>query len=95
MPYKKHAVAIRAVADETGTRKEWVEQVCRDAPPPNILVWADRWYLYSLARGSVFHKILGYVARFMEMKKVSEGSRDGCIGCIGGHLGFENAKRDQ
>jgi hypothetical protein len=34
MPYKKHAVAIRAVADETGTRKEWVEQVCRDAPPP-------------------------------------------------------------
>ena len=66
---KNHAVAIRAVAEETGTRKEWVEQIYRDAPPPNIHLWADRRYLYSLG-GSVFHRILGYVARFMEMEKV-------------------------
>ena len=62
---KNHSVAIRAVVRETGTKKEWVEQIYRDAPPPNIHLWADRRYLYSLAKGAVFHRRLGYVARFM------------------------------
>ena len=62
---KNHSVAIRAVVQETGTKKEWVEQIYRDAPPPNIHLWADRRYLYSLAKGAVFHRRLGYVARFM------------------------------
>jgi ABC-type nitrate/sulfonate/bicarbonate transport system substrate-binding protein len=67
---KNHAVAIGAVVAETGTKKEWVEQIYRDAPPPNIHLWADRRYLYSLRRGSVFHRILGYVARFMEVENL-------------------------
>ncbi|WP_447599021.1 ABC transporter substrate-binding protein [Nitrospira sp. Nam80] len=62
---KNHTAAIRAVVEETGTKKEWVEQIYRDAPPPNIHLWADRRYLYSLAKGGVFHRRLGYVARFM------------------------------
>jgi ABC-type nitrate/sulfonate/bicarbonate transport system substrate-binding protein len=62
---KNHTVAIRAVVEETGTKREWVEQIYRDAPPPNIHLWADRRYLYSLAKGAVFHRRLGYVARFM------------------------------
>jgi ABC-type nitrate/sulfonate/bicarbonate transport system substrate-binding protein len=62
---KNHSVAIRAVVQETGTKKEWVEQIYRDAPPPNIHLWADRRYLYSVAKGAVFHRRLGYVARFM------------------------------
>ena len=31
---KNHSVAIRAVAEETGTKTEWVEQIYRDAPRP-------------------------------------------------------------
>lgn len=62
---KNHTVAIRAVVEETGTKREWVEQIYRDAPPPNIHLWADRRYLYSVAKGAVFHRRLGYVARFM------------------------------
>jgi ABC-type nitrate/sulfonate/bicarbonate transport system substrate-binding protein len=62
---KNHTVAIRAVVEETGTKREWVEQIYRDAPPPNIHLWADRRYLYSLAKEAVFHRRLGYVARFM------------------------------
>ena len=65
-----HAVAIRAVVESTGTKKEWVEQIYRDAPPPNIHLWADSRYLYSLAKGSVFHRQLGYVARFMLVEGV-------------------------
>ncbi|HSL03741.1 MAG TPA: NrtA/SsuA/CpmA family ABC transporter substrate-binding protein [Nitrospiraceae bacterium] len=67
---KDHNVAIRAVAEETGTKKEWVEQIYRDAPPPHIHLWADSRYLYSLAKGAVFHRRLGYVARFMLDEKV-------------------------
>lgn len=62
---KNHSVATRAVAEETGTKREWVEQIYRDAPPPNIHLWPDHRYLYSLAKGAVFHRRLGYVARFM------------------------------
>ncbi len=62
---KNHTVAIRAVVEETGTKREWVEQIYRDAPPPNIHLWADRRYLYSVAKGAVFHRRLAYVARFM------------------------------
>ncbi|MEX5220009.1 MAG: ABC transporter substrate-binding protein [Nitrospiraceae bacterium] len=62
---QNHTAAIRAVVRETGTKKEWVEQIYRDAPPPNIHLWADRRYLYSLAKGAVFHRRMEYVARFM------------------------------
>jgi ABC-type nitrate/sulfonate/bicarbonate transport system substrate-binding protein len=62
---QNHSVAVRAVAHETGTKREWVEQIYRDAPPPNIRLWADPRYIYSLVKGAVFHRRLGYVAKFM------------------------------
>ena len=65
-----HSVAVRAVAEEIGTKKEWVEQIYRDAPPPHIHLWADPRYLYSLAKGAVFHRRLGYLAKFMLDEKV-------------------------
>jgi hypothetical protein len=67
---KDHGVAIRAVTEETGTKKEWVEQIYRDAPPPQVHLWADPRYLYSLAKGAVFHRRLGYVERFLFDEKV-------------------------
>jgi ABC-type nitrate/sulfonate/bicarbonate transport system substrate-binding protein len=62
---RNHTVAVRAVVNETGTKREWVEQIYEDAPPPNIHLWAEPRYIYSLAKGAVFHRRLGYVARFM------------------------------
>jgi ABC-type nitrate/sulfonate/bicarbonate transport system substrate-binding protein len=67
---RNHTVAVRAVVNETGTKKEWVEQIYEDAPPPNIHLWADPRYIYSLVKGAVFHRRLGYVARFMLDEKV-------------------------
>jgi ABC-type nitrate/sulfonate/bicarbonate transport system substrate-binding protein len=67
---RNHTVAVRAVVNETGTKKEWVEQIYQDAPPPNIHLWADPRYIYSVAKGAVFHRRLGYVARFMLDEKV-------------------------
>jgi ABC transporter, substrate-binding protein, aliphatic sulfonates family len=65
-----HSLAIRAVAEETGTKKEWVEQIYRDAPPPHIRLWADPRYMYSLAKGAAFHRRLGYLAKFMFDEKI-------------------------
>ncbi|HEX2056667.1 MAG TPA: NrtA/SsuA/CpmA family ABC transporter substrate-binding protein, partial [Nitrospiraceae bacterium] len=67
---RNHTIAVRAVVNETGTKKEWVEQIYRDAPPPNIHLWADPRYIYSLVKGAVFHRRLGYVAKFMLDEKV-------------------------
>ena len=67
---RNHTIAVRAVVNETGTKKEWVEQIYRDAPPPNIHLWAEPRYIYSLVKGAVFHRRLGYVARFMVDEKV-------------------------
>jgi ABC-type nitrate/sulfonate/bicarbonate transport system substrate-binding protein len=67
---KNHSIAVRAVVQETGTKREWVEQIYRDAPPPNIHLWADPRYIYSLVKGAVFHRRLGYVATFMADENV-------------------------
>lgn len=67
---KDHSVAVRAVAEETGTKKEWVEQIYRDAPPPRIRFLADPRYHYSLAKGAAFHRRLGYLAKFLFEEKV-------------------------
>ena len=62
---KDRSVAVRAVAEETGIKKEWVEEIYRDAPPPHINLWADPRYLYSLVKGAAFHRRLEYLAKFM------------------------------
>jgi ABC-type nitrate/sulfonate/bicarbonate transport system substrate-binding protein len=67
---RNHMIGVRAVVNETGTKKEWVEQMYRDAPPPNIHLWAEPRYIYSLVKGAVFHRRLGYVARFMVDERV-------------------------
>ena len=69
MPYKKITLwrFVRSLKKRELGRNGWsrftATRLC------NIHLWADRRYLYSLG-GSVFHRILGYVARFMEMEKV-------------------------
>jgi taurine transport system substrate-binding protein len=94
---KNHSVAIRAVVKETGTKKEWVEQMYRDAPPPNIHLWADSRYLYSVAKGGVFHRRLGYVARFMLVEKVfpKEVDTDDVLDASVVTEALKTVKRDQ
>src|SRR5262245_24997754 len=67
---KDHGIAVRAVTNEMKIKKEWVEQIYRDAPPPRIHLWADPRYVYSLVKGARFHRRLGYLAKFMFDEKV-------------------------
>jgi aliphatic sulfonates family ABC transporter substrate-binding protein len=67
---KDNGVAVRAVAEGMGIKKEWVEQIYRDAPPAHVHLWADRQYPYSIVKGSAFHRRLRYVAKFMFDEKM-------------------------
>lgn len=62
---KDHSVAVHEMAREIGVEEEWVEQIYRDAPPPQLHLWADSRYAYSLVRGAAFHRRLGYLAKFL------------------------------
>ncbi|MET0513894.1 MAG: NrtA/SsuA/CpmA family ABC transporter substrate-binding protein [Nitrospiraceae bacterium] len=94
---RDHSVAIRAVLKETGTKKEWIEQIYRDAPPPNIHLWAEPRYIYSLVKGAVFHRRLGYVARFMIDEKVfpKEVDTDNALDASVITEALRTVKRDQ
>ncbi len=65
-----HSDTVLAVAKEMGTRKEWVEQMYRDAPPPRMRFLADPRYQYSLVKGAAFHRRLGYLSKFLFDEKV-------------------------
>ena len=65
-----HSIAVRAVAEEMGIKKEWVEQIYRDSPPPRIRLLADPQYPYSLGKGAAFHRRLGHLERFMFDEKI-------------------------
>ena len=64
-----HSDTVLAVAKDMGIRKEWVEQIYRDAPPRMRLL-ADPRYQYSLAKGAAFHRRLGYLSKFLFDEKV-------------------------
>ena len=92
-----HSVAIRAVLQETGTKKEWVEQIYRDAPPPNIHLWAEPDIFIPWSKGAVFHRRLGYVARFMIDEKVfpKEVDTDNALDASVITEALKTVKRDQ
>jgi len=65
-----HSDTVLAVAKELGTRKEWVEQIYRDGPPPRMRFLADPRYQYSLVKGAAFHRRLGYLSNFLFDEKL-------------------------
>jgi aliphatic sulfonates family ABC transporter substrate-binding protein len=67
---KDHSVAVHAEAKELAIDQDWVEEMYRDAPPPQIHMWTDPRYLYSLVKGARFHRRLEYLAKFLFAEKV-------------------------
>lgn len=65
-----HSDTVLAVAKAMETRKEWVEQIYRDAPPTRMRFLADPRYQYSLVKGAAFHRRLGYLSNFLFDEKV-------------------------
>ena len=62
---KDPSVAIRALAKESGVRESWAKTMYENAPPPNIYLWADQRYRYSLIEHAGLHRRLGYLATFL------------------------------
>jgi taurine transport system substrate-binding protein len=67
---KDPRVGVRALAEEMEINEAWAEAIYRDAPPPKITEWANARYNYSLVKGSVFQRRLGYLATFLFDEKL-------------------------
>lgn len=59
------SIGIIALAKEMGIRKAWAEMIYKDNPPPNMYMWADPRYRYSLVKGAAFQRRMGYLATFL------------------------------
>ncbi|HZW37030.1 MAG: ABC transporter substrate-binding protein, partial [Deltaproteobacteria bacterium] len=62
---KDRGIGIRTLAREMGIKEAWVQEIYEEAPPPNMNLWADPSYRYSLVEGSGLHRRLEYVATFL------------------------------
>ena len=62
---KDRRIAITTGAQEMGISEAWAEAIYRDVPPPNMYLWADPRYRYSLVKASAWHRRLGYLATFL------------------------------
>jgi aliphatic sulfonates family ABC transporter substrate-binding protein len=67
---KNRSIGIRTLAEEMGIKEAWVQEIYEEAPPPNIYLWADPGYRYSLVAGSGLHRRLEYVATFLFDEKI-------------------------
>jgi ABC-type nitrate/sulfonate/bicarbonate transport system substrate-binding protein len=63
-------VAISAGAQEMEISEAWAETIYREVPPPNIYLWADPQYRYSLVKGAAVDRRLGYLATFLLEEKI-------------------------
>jgi aliphatic sulfonates family ABC transporter substrate-binding protein len=73
---KDSSGVIRSFAEEAGIKEEWARTVYKEAGPPRIYQWADPQYRYAIVKGSVFHKALTDLARFMHQEKIIQKSVD-------------------
>lgn len=62
---KSPEIGIKALAKEMGIKEEWAEAIYLDSPPPNLALWVDPRYRYSLVKGAEFHRRLGYLVTFL------------------------------
>lgn len=67
---KNRGIGIRTLAGEMGIKEPWVQEIYEEAPPPNMYLWADPGYRYSLVEGSGLHRRLEYVATFLFNEKI-------------------------
>ncbi|MBV2131939.1 aliphatic sulfonate ABC transporter substrate-binding protein [Pseudomonas sp. MAP12] len=70
---KAPEVGIRALAREMSIKEEWAEAIYENSPPPDLSLWVDPRYRYSLVKGAEFHRRLGYLVTFLlEEEVISE-----------------------
>jgi aliphatic sulfonates family ABC transporter substrate-binding protein len=67
---KDFQTGIKTLAAELGIKEGWAEAIYENTPPPKIDLWTDSRYRYSLAKGSAFHRRLGYLSSFMFDEKI-------------------------
>lgn len=66
-------IGIRALAREMGIKEAWAEAIYENSPPPDLSLWADPRYRYSLVKDAEFHRRLGYLVTFLlEEEVISE-----------------------
>ena len=62
---KDRRIGVTALAAEMGIKEAWAKSIYQYAPPPNIYLWTDQRYRYSLIEGAGLHRRLGYLATFL------------------------------
>lgn len=58
-------IGIQALAREMSIKEEWAETIHESSPPPDLSLWTDPRYRYSLVKGAEFHRRLGYLVTFL------------------------------
>ncbi|MCM2318222.1 MAG: aliphatic sulfonate ABC transporter substrate-binding protein [Pseudomonas sp.] len=73
---KAPEVGIRALAREMSIKEEWAEAIYENSPPPDLSLWVDPRYRYSLVKGAEFHRRLGYLTTFLLEEEVIKDEVD-------------------
>lgn len=63
-------IGIKALAQEMSIKEEWAEAIYENSPPPDLSLWVDSHYRYSLVKGAEFHRRLGYLVTFLLEEEV-------------------------
>ncbi|MNF35888.1 putative aliphatic sulfonates-binding protein precursor [compost metagenome] len=63
-------IGIRSLAREMGIKEEWAEAIYESSPPPDLSLWVDSRYRYSLVKNAEFHRRLGYLVTFLLEEEV-------------------------
>lgn len=67
---KSPEIGIKALAKEMSIKEEWAESIYENSPPPDLSLWVDPRYRYSLVKGAEFHRRLGYLVTFLLEEEV-------------------------
>ncbi len=67
---KSPEVGIKALAREMSIREEWAEAIHENSPPPDLTLWVNARYRYSLVKDAEFHRRLGYLVTFLLEEQV-------------------------
>ncbi|MOA11090.1 hypothetical protein D3C78_1310100 [compost metagenome] len=57
-------------------KEEWAEAIYENSPPPDLSLWVDPRYRYSLVKGAEFHRRLGYLVTFLLDEEVIQEEVD-------------------
>ncbi len=73
---KSPEIGIKALAREMNIKEAWAEAIYESSPPPDLSLWVDPRYRYSLVKGAEFHRLLGYLVTFLLEEEVISAEVD-------------------